>query len=127
MRVKAVLLHETRKSKAYIILRIRWLSDCFHVYLRNSRTICDQHNASLMSVNEIIVKAITMAVGSDIPLGDLRCAAIPEDPVYTLGCTCRSQKWKTAISGQDISARSAMRLKGGRPIIVVRAPTVINW
>ena len=81
----AVLLHEAGKSDAYTKLRMRWLSDCFHIYLRNTKTICKQPNAAQLTDDEILLNTITMAVGSDVPLGGLICNAIPEDPVHTSG------------------------------------------
>ena len=48
LRVKAaVLLHEAGKDAPYIKLRLRWLSDCFIVYLRNTQVIMEQHIAAL--------------------------------------------------------------------------------
>ena len=45
MRVYAcVLLHEAGKDGPYIKLRLRWLSNCFEVYLRNTDKIRAQHN-----------------------------------------------------------------------------------
>ena len=56
IRVKAaVLLSEAGKDGPYIKLRLRWLSDCFEVYLRNTHTICAQHNAALRDVNDILL------------------------------------------------------------------------
>ena len=53
LRVKAcVLLAEAGKSGYYIKLRLRWKSDCFEVYLRNTLTISIQHNAALESAND---------------------------------------------------------------------------
>ena len=43
----AVSLHEAGKDATYIKLRLRWLSDCFLVYLRNTRVILIQHNRAL--------------------------------------------------------------------------------
>lgn len=40
----AVLLHEAGKDPTFIKQRLRWLSNCFEIYLRNTGTICDQHN-----------------------------------------------------------------------------------
>ena len=45
----------------YIKLRIRWLSDCFQIYLRNTRTICEQHNTAMRSMNEKLLKAVTVS------------------------------------------------------------------
>ena len=50
----AVLLHEAGKDGAYIKLRIRWLSDCFHVYLKNTQRICSQHTAALKDDNLLL-------------------------------------------------------------------------
>lgn len=53
LRVKAcVLLAEAGKSGYYIKLRLRWKSDCFEVYLRDTLTISIQHNAALESAND---------------------------------------------------------------------------
>ena len=44
LRVSAcVLLHEAGKDGTYIKLRLRWKSDCFEVYLRNTQVISSQH------------------------------------------------------------------------------------
>ena len=62
LRVKAaVLLHEAGKDGTYIKLRIRWLSDCFEVYLRNTPTFCAQHNAALQGVNQQMMAAIAIS------------------------------------------------------------------
>jgi len=47
-----VLLSEAGKNGPYIKLRLRWLSDCFEIYLRNTNTIADQHNEALNSVHD---------------------------------------------------------------------------
>jgi hypothetical protein len=62
LRVKAaVILHEAGKDGTYIKLRIRWLSDCFEVYLRNTHTICEQHNTAMRSMNEQLLKAVAVS------------------------------------------------------------------
>ena len=71
-----MLLHEAGKNASYIKLRLRWLSDCFQVYLRNTRRICAQHNASLKNVNDIILKAL-----------ELSRETIPDDAVHSEGVT----------------------------------------
>ena len=50
----AVLLHEAGKVGAYIKLRIRWLSNFFRVYLRNTQRICAQHTAALKDDNFLL-------------------------------------------------------------------------
>lgn len=48
----AVLLHEAGKDGPYIKLRLRWNSNCFELYLRNSDIIVAQHNDALTDVHE---------------------------------------------------------------------------
>lgn len=43
----AVKLHEAGKDATYIKLRLRWESDCFLGYLRNTEVIMEQHNVAL--------------------------------------------------------------------------------
>ena len=53
LRVTAcVLLHEARKDGTYIKLRLRWLSNCFEIYLRNSDIIMAQHESALAPFHE---------------------------------------------------------------------------
>ena len=54
----AVFLHEAGKDGPYIKLRLRWLSDCFQIYLRNTNRICAQHTAALIEINETILQAL---------------------------------------------------------------------
>ena len=63
LRVKAcVLLAEAGKEGWYIKLRLRWLSDCFEVYIRNTKRITWQHVEALRDINEKMQEiAITMA------------------------------------------------------------------
>ena len=70
----AVLLHEAGKDGPYIKLRLRWLSDCFQIYLRNTRRICEQHTAALIEVNNNILNAL-----SEFELN------IPNDAVHVMG------------------------------------------
>ena len=74
-------MHEAGKSDAYIKLRIRWPSDCFKVYLCNTKTICEQHHAAQMTNDVILLNTITMDVDAEIPLGDLMSSAIPDEPM----------------------------------------------
>ena len=53
------MLHEAGKDGTYIKLRLRWLSDCFDVYLRNTKRICEQHNDAMLTGNEIMLMALT--------------------------------------------------------------------
>ena len=53
LRVTAcVLLHEAGKDGSYIKLRLRWKSDCYALYLRNTAIICQQHAAALEMADE---------------------------------------------------------------------------
>ncbi|KAL7528072.1 LOW QUALITY PROTEIN: hypothetical protein ACHAXR_005209 [Thalassiosira sp. AJA248-18] len=50
--VKAcVVLSEAGKDGPYIKLRLRWLSNCFEIYLRNTNTIATQHADALDNVH----------------------------------------------------------------------------
>ncbi|KAL7527743.1 hypothetical protein ACHAXR_002105, partial [Thalassiosira sp. AJA248-18] len=52
IRVKAcVELSEAGKDGPYIKLRLRWLSNCFEIYLRNTNTIATQHADALDNVH----------------------------------------------------------------------------
>ena len=42
-----VLLHEAGKDGPYFKLRLRWLSDCFNVYLRNTDRITQMRTEAL--------------------------------------------------------------------------------
>ena len=46
-----VLLAEAGKEGWYIKIRLRWLSDCYEIYIRNTRRIADQHNEALDAAN----------------------------------------------------------------------------
>ena len=63
-----VLLHEAGKDGTPIKLRLRWLSDCFEVYLRNTNRICDQHNDALSGSTKNMVKLALEAIGLDGPV-----------------------------------------------------------
>jgi hypothetical protein len=53
LRVTAcVFLHEAGKDGTYIKLRLRWLSNCFEIYLRNTNTITAQHMVALDGVHK---------------------------------------------------------------------------
>ena len=77
IRVKAVvLLHEAGKDASYITLRLWWLSDCFQVYLRNTKRICAQHNASSKNDNDIVLEALALSRKN-----------IPDDAIHAEGVT----------------------------------------
>ena len=77
LRVKAaVLLHEAGKDDSYIKLRLHWLNECFQVYLQSTKRICEQHNAALKYVNDIILEALVL---SEIN--------IPKNAVHEVGVT----------------------------------------
>ena len=56
-----VLLHEAGKDRPFIKLRLRWLSNCFKVYLRNIETINAQHAFAL---NDIHSRMANIAITS---------------------------------------------------------------
>lgn len=47
-----ILLHEAGKDGSYIKVRLRWLSDAFLVYLRNTETIAKQHANIMTNVSQ---------------------------------------------------------------------------
>ena len=71
----AVLLHEAGKDASYIKLRLRWLSDCFLVYLRNTRVIMIQHNKALEPAH---VRMLELAL-TTIDLPTVPAHVVPED------------------------------------------------
>ena len=77
IRVKAaVLLHETGKDASYIKPRLRWLSGCFQMYLRNTKVMCAQHNLFLKNVNDIILEVLAFSKEN-----------IPDDAIHSEGVT----------------------------------------
>ena len=58
----AVLLNEAGKDGTYIKLRLRWLSDCYMVYLRNTDIIMIQHNAALEPAHRRMVETAITAI-----------------------------------------------------------------
>ena len=65
----------------YIKLRLRWLSDCFKVYIRNTKVITAQHIEALASANERLAEvAITPA---NLPT-TLEESGILDDSLYKL-------------------------------------------
>ena len=56
-----VLLHEAGKDGPFTKLRIRWLSNCFEVYLQNTETINAQHAFAL---NDIHSRMANIAITS---------------------------------------------------------------
>ena len=84
LRVKeAVLLHETGKDTLYIKLRLRWLCNCFQVYLRNTKRVCEQHNAALEYVNTVILKALVLSE-INIPESAVHDDDVTDTKLYTL-------------------------------------------
>ena len=46
-----VLLHKTGKDEPFIELRLRWLSNCFVIYLSNTNIITNQHADALKAIH----------------------------------------------------------------------------
>ena len=64
LRVTAcVLLHEAGKGDSYIKLRLRWKSDCFEIYLRNTNAITVQHAMALEESHQRMVDLAQEAAG----------------------------------------------------------------
>jgi len=57
------LLHQAGKAGPYIKLRLRWLSNCFKVYLQNTDTITPQHTQALCAVHNKMADLALAAVG----------------------------------------------------------------
>ena len=55
------MLQEAGKDPCYIKLRLRWLSDCFQMYLRNTQRVCVQRNSTLRDVNDMILDALALS------------------------------------------------------------------
>jgi hypothetical protein len=55
-----VLLHEAGKKGDYIKKRLRWLSDAYRVYLRDTDVLASQHNDCLRQYAELIKSMLTM-------------------------------------------------------------------
>ena len=69
IRVRAcVLLHEAGKGKSFIKLRIRWLSDCFEIYLRNTERITTQHSDALSDVQRRMSEMVLDTMGPDVAI-----------------------------------------------------------
>ena len=59
-----VLLHEAGKDGPYIKIRLRWLSDCYVVYLRNTDTIRLQHNEAMTGSHAMMAKLVVDAIAN---------------------------------------------------------------
>ena len=74
-----VLLHEAGKDGPYIKIRLRWLSNCYEVYLRNTETIRQQHSEAMAGSNAMMAKLVLDAaeardivqVREDLDMDDL--------------------------------------------------------
>jgi len=82
LRVTAcVLLPEAGKDGWYIKLRLRWLSDCFDIYLRNTKVITSQHRDDLAKVNATLKG---LAITTSNLSGTLEQSGLFDDPLYVL-------------------------------------------
>jgi hypothetical protein len=61
-----VLLHEAGKDGEYIKKRLRWLSECYRVYLRDTEGLASQHNQSLREYADLIKAMTTMNLPDDV-------------------------------------------------------------
>ena len=52
----ACLLHEASQSGDYIKKRLRWLSECYRVYLRDSDVLGQKHNEALEPYSKLIAQ-----------------------------------------------------------------------
>ena len=77
-----VLLHEAGKDGPYIKLRLRWLSDCYEVYLRNTDKIRAQHNVALDESLQNMLRLAMEAAGQDQPVHVSGVVNLSMDDVY---------------------------------------------
>jgi hypothetical protein len=56
---------------SYIKLRLRWKSDCFELYLRNSTRITLRHNLALLDDNTDLLRAIKDITSNLLPVADM--------------------------------------------------------
>ena len=61
-----VLLFEAGKKGDYIKKRLRWLSDCYRVYLRDTQGLAEQHNECLDEYAALIKSLMALSV-ADLP------------------------------------------------------------
>ena len=66
----AVLLHQAQKDPEYIKIRLRWVSNAFQEYLRNTETIMKQHVKALRPDSLLI------------QLGNLSANNVPTEVAY---------------------------------------------
>ena len=75
----AVLLHEAGKDGDYIKIRLRWVSEAYRVYLRNTRTSAKLHNEALREVfhkiigeldKESLPETVDYQAKEDVDMGD---------------------------------------------------------
>ena len=67
IRVRAcVLLHEAGKDGSFIKLRLRWLSNCFEIYLRNTDRITSQHADALSDVQRRMAEMVLDTMGPNV-------------------------------------------------------------
>lgn len=72
LRVTAcVLLHEAGMDGSYIKLRLRWKSDCFEMYLRNSNRITLRHNLAITEDTNVLLRAIADISSNLLPVIDM--------------------------------------------------------
>jgi hypothetical protein len=72
----ACLLHEAGQSGDYIKKRLRWLSECYRIYLRDSDILGHKHN-EVLEAHAHLVSQIQLS-SEDIP--DDVDYLVPEDP-----------------------------------------------
>ena len=82
IRVKAcVLLAEVGRDGWYIKLKLHWVSDCYEVYLRNTKLITAQHSNTMSNVHErILALAISFV---NLP-GSIDQSGVHDDTMYVL-------------------------------------------
>ena len=82
IRVKAcVLFAEAGRNGWYIKLRLRWMSDCYEVYLRNTKLITAQHSDAMSDVHE---RMLALAISFVNLPGSIDQYGVHDDTMYVL-------------------------------------------
>ena len=83
LRVTAcVLLAEAGKDGWYIKLRLRWLSDCFEINLRNTKVITSQQHRDALDKANAMLKGLAI-IAANLP-GTLELSGLVDDLMYVL-------------------------------------------
>ena len=66
----AVLLHEAGKDAEFLKVRLRWLSDSYRLYLRNTKALAAQHREAIGAFSAHIPDSVEYGVEVDAAMGE---------------------------------------------------------